>query len=186
MFLRAVWIRHFFSNPSYSWSIFSSYHVASAFSGQTVQQVLGRDRTPAYLIKKFSSFYRGILKAWVQLRGQSIADAWVIPRPAGQFIEVTALTARDGYSLLRRSSWVEHRSVSTFRDLGLSVNWSTMWSSLHIWRSEDGRRSDVEEDRHGDVTEDRSADFFGSGVFLNFEACWSWSRWLGFLTLPEL
>ena len=148
--------------------------------------MLGRDRIPAYLIKKLPSFYQGILEPWVQLRGQSIADAWVIPRPAGQFIEVTALTARDGYSLLRRSSWVEHRSVSPFRDLGLSVNWITTWSSLNISRFEDGRRADVDEDRHGDVTEDRSADFFGFGVFLNFEAWWSWTRWLGLLTMPGL
>ena len=150
-------------------------HVASAFYGHTIQQVLGRDRIPAYLIKKLSSFYRGILEAWVQLRGKSIADAWVIPRPAGQFIEVTALTARDGYSLLRRSSWVEHRSVSTFRDLGLSVNWSTTWSSLHSWRFQHGRRADIEEDRHGDVTE--------SGHLISLALVFSLVLWRGGLGL---
>ena len=114
--------------------MFFSHYIASAFSGQSVQQVLSRNRIPAYLIKKLPPFYRGILDAWVQLRGQFIGGSWVIPRPTGQSIDITALTARDSYSLLRRSSWVEHRSILKFRDLGVQVSWNTTWSSLDLWR----------------------------------------------------
>ena len=132
--LQAVWVRRFFCDSTHPWSLFFSYHIASVFSGQSVQQVLSRNQIPAYLIKKLPLFYRDILDAWVQLRGQLVAGSWVIPRPTGQSIDVTALTVRDSYSLLRRSSWVEHRSISKFCDLGVQVSWNTTWSSLDLWR----------------------------------------------------
>ena len=132
--LRAVWLRRFFCNPTYRWSVFFSHHISSVFSGQSVQEVLGRDRIPVYLINRLPQFYRGILHAWVQLRGQFVEGSCVIPRPPDSFTAVTVLTARTSYSLLQRSSRVKHRSVSKFRALGFSVTWTATWASLRLWR----------------------------------------------------
>ncbi|CAB3997113.1 Hypothetical predicted protein, partial [Paramuricea clavata] len=46
----------------------------------------------------------------------------------------TWVSARISYSLLGSYSFVEHRSVVKFRDLGISVNWKEAWSSLRLWR----------------------------------------------------
>ena len=45
------------------------FHVAAAFSNQSVVQVLYRVHIPVYFINKLQSFYRGILTSWVQLKG---------------------------------------------------------------------------------------------------------------------
>ena len=72
MSLRAVWLRRFFLQPHHPWSSFLLQHVASTFSNQSVAQVLSRTPIRAYLIKKLPPFYRGILTAWVQLKGTQV------------------------------------------------------------------------------------------------------------------
>ena len=79
--LHAVSLRRFFCHPYHPRSSFFSYHIASAFSNQTVVQVLTRTRIPVYLINKLPPLYRGILSSWVQLKGASANNQWVIPRP---------------------------------------------------------------------------------------------------------
>ncbi len=126
--LHAVWLRRFFVDATHPWSSFFSHYVSSVFS-QPVPQVLNREVIPAYLIKKLPPCYRGVLSAWVLLKGQSEQGAWVIPRPSGQ-----TLPARASYSLLRQSSAVEHRSVAKYNKWGINVPWPAVWASLHLWR----------------------------------------------------
>ena len=132
--LRAVWLRRFFCHPHHPWSSLLSYHISSAFSNQTVVQVLSRTRIPVYLINKPPPFYRGILSSWVRLKCASANNQWVIPRPNLDPIPLPKLTAKIGYSLMTNAKSVEHRSVSKFRDLNIMVAWNTVWYSLRLWR----------------------------------------------------
>ena len=132
--LRAVWLRRFFSNPYHPWSSFFTQHIASSFSDQSVAQVLSRTPIPAYLIKKLPPFYRGILTAWVQLKGTKVDGSWVIPRPHSDPILVVDLTARVSYIMLTKATRTEHRCIAKFRDLNISVAWNQAWSTLRIWR----------------------------------------------------
>jgi hypothetical protein len=131
--LRAVWLRRFFVNYSHPWSGLFSHHVESVF-GQSVAAVLARDPIPAYLIKKLPPCYRGVLSSWVTLHGRNEQGAWVVPRHSGQSMPLEDLTASTAYSLLRRSSATEHRSVAKYRDWGINVQWQAVWASLHLWR----------------------------------------------------
>ena len=130
--LRAVWLRRFFCHPHHPWSSFFSYHIASAFSSQTVLQVLLR--IPAYLINKLLPFYRGILSSWVQLKGSFDNNQWVILRLNLDPIPLSDLTAHVSYILLTAANRIDHRSVAKFRDLSIPVEWSQVWASLRIWR----------------------------------------------------
>ena len=132
--LRAVWLRRFFCHPHHPWSSFFSYHIASAFSNQTVVQVLSRTRIPAYLINKLPPFYRGILSSWVQLKGSFDNNQWVIPRPNLDPVSLSDLTAHVSYTLLTAANRIDHRSVAKFRDMSIPVEWSQVWASLRIWR----------------------------------------------------
>ena len=134
LFLRAVWLRRFFSNPHHPWSSFFSLHVASSFSSQSVAQVLSHTPIPAYLIKKFPLFHRGILTARVQLKGTQANGSWVIPRPHSDAVPVVDLTAKVSYSLLTKATPTEHRCLAKFRDLNISVAWNQAWSHLRTWR----------------------------------------------------
>ena len=115
------------------WSCFFSHHIEVVFN-QSVADVLARDPIPAYLIKKLPPCYRGVLSAWVSLHGRNDQGAWVVPRPSGQLLPIEELTASTAYSLLRRSSAVEHRSVAKYTDWGITVQWQAVWASLHLWR----------------------------------------------------
>jgi hypothetical protein len=131
--LRAVWLGWFFIHHSHPWASLFSHLVTSVFR-QSVPHVLTRDPLPAYLIKKLPPCYRGVFTAWVLLKGRNEQSDWVIPRPSGQLLPLSELTARTGYSLLRRSSAVEHRSVAKYRDWDINVPWQAAWASLHLWR----------------------------------------------------
>ena len=132
--LRAVWLRRFFLYPHHPWSSFFSQHVASSFADQSVAQVLSRTPIPAYLIKKLPPFYRGILTAWIQLKGTQADGSWIIPRPHADPISVVDLTAKVSYTLLTKATQTEHRCVAKFRDLNIPVTWNQAWSSLRIWQ----------------------------------------------------
>ena len=76
--LRVIWLRCFFSHPHHPWSCFFPLQVGSSFDNQFVAQVLSCTRIPGYLIKKLPPFYRGIVIAWVQLKGTQDSGSWVI------------------------------------------------------------------------------------------------------------
>ena len=76
-----------------------SFHVAAAFSNQSVVQVLSRTHIPVYLINKLPPLYRGILTSWVQLKGTNDNGSWGIPRPSNDPIIITELTAKISYLL---------------------------------------------------------------------------------------
>ena len=132
--LRAVWLRRFFCHSHHPWSSFLSLHVVSAFNRQSVAQVLSRTNIPVCLKNKLPLFYRGILTAWVQLKGTQANGLWVIPWPHTDPIPVLDLTAKVSYSLLAKAVQTEHRCLAKFRQLNISVAWSHAWSSLRIWR----------------------------------------------------
>ena len=74
------------------------------------------------------------MSSWVQLKGASANNQWVIPHPNLDPIPLPELTAKIGYSLLTNANSVEHRSVAKFRDLNIPVAWNTVWLSLRLWR----------------------------------------------------
>ena len=125
--LRAVWLRRY-SSP-HPWSVFFYFYVSLHF-GHPVPDVLARVNIPAYLIKKLPPFYASVIRAWIALRGISDHGVWMIPRPSGDPLPVGELTARISYSLLSRSQHVEHCSLAKFRDLGIPVQWSSIWATL--------------------------------------------------------
>ena len=110
-----------------------SQHVASSFAHQSVAQVLSRTNVPVYLIKKLPPFYRGILTAWVQLKGTQANGSWVILHPHADPIPVVDLTAKVSYTLLTKATQTEHRCLAKFCDLNIPVTWNQAWSTLRIW-----------------------------------------------------
>ena len=132
--LRSVWLRRFFLQPHHPWSSFFSRHVASSFANQSVAQVISRTNVPVYLIKKLAPFYRGILTAWIQLKGTQANGSWVILHPHADPISVVDLTAKVSYTLLTKATSTEHRCIAKLRDLNIPVTWNQAWSHLRLWR----------------------------------------------------
>ena len=132
--LRSVWLRRFFCHPHHPWSSFFSFHVATAFSNQSVVEVLSRAHIPVYLINKLPPFYHGILTSWAQLKGTNDNGSLVIRRPNVDPINLTELTAHISYTLLTAAHRTEHRSVNKFRELEIPVAWNQAWASLRLWR----------------------------------------------------
>ncbi|CAB4040776.1 Hypothetical predicted protein, partial [Paramuricea clavata] len=102
--------------------------------GQPVGDALACDHLPAYRVKKRPSFYAGLLRAWLALRGTQDAGVWVIPHPSGDPLPISKLSASISYQFLLRSYHIDHRSLTKFRDLGIAVEWPDVWASLRLWR----------------------------------------------------
>ena len=131
--LHVMWVRRLVENVDHPSTFFFRHSLRVAFAGRSLEQVLlvAPSQTALNLLP---SFYRSVMVSWLALSRRLEHGIIHVGQSDVSSHPILSLSVRFLYDQFSRMDRIEHRCVSRYRSWGLDVEWSMVWSNLHLWR----------------------------------------------------
>ena len=117
-------------NPSL---FFFSHALRVAFAGRSLQQILLLPAPSQTAMNLLPPFFRSVMMAWFRL-SRRLENGNIVVDGSGSVVPLASLSVRLAYRQFSHLAPEDHRCVAKFREWGIPVEWSSVWSNLHLWR----------------------------------------------------
>ena len=132
--LHVQWVRRLLETPDEPCLFFFRHSLRVAFAGRTLMQILLLQAPSQTALNLLPPFYRSVMTSWFGLPRRLEDGSIVVGAAASSSCPLASLTVRFSYRQLSRAARTEHRCVAKYRSWGITVDWPTVWSNLHLWR----------------------------------------------------
>ena len=128
-----TWVRRLAQAPDHPGFFFFSRALRVAFAGRSLQQILLLPAPSQTAMNLLPPFFRSVMMAWFRL-SRRLENGNIVVDGSGSVVPLASLSVRFAYRQFSRLAREDHRCVAAFRSWGMPVEWSSVWSNLHLWR----------------------------------------------------
>ena len=129
--LAILWVKRFLTGTDHPWKYFFRYFLRRTMLAEPVERIFTQKTIGEATLRTLPIFYRGVVQAWLDIKGNKTNSAWVVPRtePTPD-TPLEHLTACIAYRQLSYLQLTPPRCVTKHP----SVEWPTVWSNLNHLR----------------------------------------------------
>jgi hypothetical protein len=132
--LHVMWVRRLLDNPDHPCIWFFQRSLRVAFAGRKLEQILLLPTPCQFDMNLLPPFYRSVMRTWFRFSRRLENGHILIQGPGTSSCSLGDLTASVAYRYLSHLDKSEHRCVGKYRDRGITVDWSSVWHNLQLWR----------------------------------------------------
>ena len=128
-----TWVRRLAQAPDHPGFFFFSRALRVAFAGRSLQQILLLPAPSQTAMNLLPPFFQSVMLAWFRL-SRRLKNGNIVVDGSSSVVPLASLSVRFAYRQFSRLAREDHRCVAKFRSWGMPVEWSSVWSNLHLWR----------------------------------------------------